>query len=189
LISSKNKILIAGIQRGDSQVFEELFHEFYSALCDYSKLIVNRSDVAEDIVQELFFKIWNKKENLNISTSLKAYLYRSVYNNAIEYLRTEKLEKMYKEYNFREIHSEGNLQSDSDQLALVNKAIEELPDKCKDVFKLRKFEKLSHAEIAQKLDISVKTVETHIHRATVTLKDKLKNLYIIELIYILMNIL
>lgn len=188
MTSVKDIERIKKIQKGDSSAFESLYHEFYAALCAYSKLVVNRSDVAEDIVQELFFKIWNKKENLNITTSLKAYLYRSVYNNSIDYLRSEKLQNIYKDYNLGELDLNPNVQPDTDMIEIINKAIDELPDKSKEVFKMRKFDKMSHKEIGEKLNISHKTVETHIHRATTTLKEKLKNLYIAKLILIFLHI-
>jgi len=83
----KEKEIISEIKKGNRQVFESLFREYYSALCAYSKLVVKRNDIAEDIVQELFYKIWNKKNSLNITTSLKSYIYRSVYNNSIDYIQ------------------------------------------------------------------------------------------------------
>jgi RNA polymerase sigma-70 factor (ECF subfamily) len=176
----EEKILVTGIQEQDQIVFKRLFHEYYSALCSYSKLIVKRNDIAEDIVQELFFKIWNKGREFSISTSLKSYLYKATYNNSLEYLRTLKNEILYKEYNLITLKNTDNSQPDSDMIAAIYKAIDELPDKCGEVFKLRKFENLSHAEISKKLNISVKTVETHMHRANTTLKEKMKKLHILK---------
>ena len=189
MITSNERILITGIQEGNPQIFEKFFHEFYSSLCAYCKLIVNRNDIAEDIVQELFYRIWNKRENFNISTSLKSYLFRSVYNNSIEYIKSEKLEILYKEYNLRKLQNNDTTIPDSDIIEKINKAIDELPDKCREVYKLRKFDNLSHAEIAKKLNISLKTVETHIRRANIALKEKLKYLSIIKFICIFLNIL
>lgn len=187
MVSSSDKAYITAIQKGDSRVYEKFFCEFYSALCTYSKMVVSRSDVAEDIVQELFCKIWNKKESFNVSTSLKAYLYRSVYNNSIEFLRTEKLENNYKEFNVYDMSIDSNSETKEDLLSALNNAINELPEKRREVFKLRKLEKLSHAEIAERLDISPKTVETHIHRASLELKDKLKNIKLLILFFILLH--
>lgn len=180
----EEKILIAGIQEHNQTVFEKVFRKYYSALCVYSKLVVKRNDIAEDIVQELFYKIWNKGKDFSISTSLKAYLYKATYNNSIEYLRTQKNEILYKEYNLRSIQKSDNAQPDSDMISAIYKAIDDLPDKCGEVFKLRKFENLSHSEISKKLNISVKTVETHMHRANIALKEKMKELHILKLLII-----
>jgi RNA polymerase sigma-70 factor (ECF subfamily) len=180
----EEKILVAGIQNKNQVVFEKLFREYYSALCAYSKLYVKRNDIAEDVVQELFFRIWTKGQEFSISTSLKSYLYKATYNNSIEYLRTLRNEILYKEYNLNTLKNTDNSQPDSDMIAAIYKAIDELPEKCGEVFKLRKFENLSHSEISKKLNISVKTVETHIHRANITLKEKMKKLHIIKLLII-----
>ena len=176
----EEKILINGIQQKNEAVFEKLFKEYYSSLCAYSKLIVKRNDIAEDLVQELFFKIWNKGRDFSISTSLKSYLYKATYNNSIDYLRTLKNELLYKEYNVKVLQNSDNGQPDSDMIAAIYNAIDELPEKCGEVFKLRKFENMSHAEISKKLKISVKTVETHMHRANLALKEKLKKLDILK---------
>ena len=186
--TSDGKILIAGIQERNQVVFEKLFREYYSALCTYSRLFVKRTDIAEDIVQELFFRIWNKGKEFSISTSLKAYLYKATYNNSLEYLRTLKNEILYKEYNLGVLKNTDNSQPDSDMIAAIYKAIDELPEKCGEVFKLRKFENLSHTEISKKLNISIKTVETHMHRANTALKEKIKKLHIIELIILFFNL-
>jgi RNA polymerase sigma-70 factor (ECF subfamily) len=178
----EEKILITGIQERNQVVYEKFFHEYYSALCAYSRFFVKRTDIAEDIVQELFCKIWNKGKEFSISTSLKSYLYKATYNNSIEYLRALKNEILYKEYNLNTLKHTDNSQPDSDMIAAIYKAIDELPEKCGEVFKLRKFENLSHAEISKKLNISIKTVETHMHRANTTLREKMKKLYIIELL-------
>ncbi|MBN1116193.1 MAG: RNA polymerase sigma-70 factor [Bacteroidales bacterium] len=182
--AAEEKILIAGIQHKNEAVFENLFKEYYGALCAYSKLIVKRNDIAEDLVQELFFKIWNKGEDFSISTSLKSYLYKATYNNSIDFLRSLKNEILYKEYNLRALQNSDNNQPDSDLITAIYKAIDELPEKCGEVFKLRKFENMSHAEISKKLNISVKTVETHMHRANLALKEKLKTLSIIKVLII-----
>ena len=182
MTSSEETLIIEGIQKGDPQIFENLFRKFYSALCAYSKLFVKRNDIAEDIVQELFFRIWKKGKGFSISTSLKSYLYKATYNNSLEYLRTLKNEILYKEYNEHVLNNTDNAQPDSDMIEAINKAINELPEKCGEVFKLRKFENMSHAEISKKLNISIKTVETHIHRASIILKEKMKKLTIIEVL-------
>jgi len=184
----KEKEIISEIKKGNRQVFESLFREYYSALCAYSKLVVKRNDIAEDIVQELFYKIWNKKNSLNITTSLKSYIYRSVYNNSIDYIRTEKHEIIYKEYNLHKLKGNKILQPDNDLIEKINKAIDELPEKQREVYKLKKFDNFSYEEIAKKLNISLKTVETHIRRANIALKQKMKNLSIIKILYILINI-
>lgn len=183
------KYILDKLRSGDEQVFEEIFRTYYERLCNYANTILNDMDEAEEMVQNAFITVWEKHESLEIHTSLKSYLYRSVHNSCLNRV---------KHYKVRQIHGEAiKHQADilyddaSEDLVgkelegVINQAIEELPQQCRMVFRLSRFENLSYAEIAEQLNISVKTVENHMVKALKTLREKLKD-YLPVLIWLLM---
>jgi len=153
----------------DISGFEALFQVNYRPLCATAYRIVQDRDVAEDIVQDVFFKLWEKKDTLIISTSLKAYLFQSVINQSINY------NKKYQNSLSREIHfgieTGGDINTISQDMDYketsirVEAAIKALPEACRTVFVLSRYEHYSYKDIARHLDISVKTVENQMTKA------------------------
>lgn len=183
------KYILDKLRSGDEQVFEEIFRTYYERLCNYANTILNDMDEAEEMVQNAFLVVWEKHESLEIHTSLKSYLYRSVHNSCLNRV---------KHYKVRHIHGEAiKHQADilyddaSEDLVgmelelVINQAIDDLPQQCRIVFRMSRFENLSYAEIAEQLNISVKTVENHMVKALKTLREKLKD-YLPVLIWLLM---
>jgi len=178
-INSDKKILLK-IKNGDIASFERLFREYYQNLCNYVFSIIKDMDTSEEIIQDLFFNIWEKHEQLSINSSIKAYLFRSAYNNTISYLRHEAVVNRH----FNEIKANSVIaQPDAFETFKVfelnealNKAINELPKRYKQIFIMNRFEGMKYIEIAEKLSISVKTVEAAISKSLKILRNKLKNL-------------
>lgn len=164
----------------DEQAFEMVFKSHFKALHAYALAIVKDSAEAEEVVQTVFLKLWEKRENLKISTSLKAYLYKAVYHGSINHLKHEKVRMKHSEQqlyiNQQEAASESMAFREEREEELserFKRALSLLPKKCRMVFYLSRFEELKYQEIAQRLDISVKTVEAHMGKALKTLRAQL----------------
>ena len=170
------KILLEGLKEGNEKIFDYIFHYYYSGLVVFAQKYIPDSDVAKDIVQALFVKLWTNREKLVINSSLKSYLFSSVRNRCIDYLRHEatkgKVEKKLIE-RLSEISDERNLLVESELRDKINTAMGKLPPVCREVFYLNRFEGLKPAEIAEKKEISVRTVETHIGKALKILRVEL----------------
>ena len=171
--------IIECLRNSDEQVFETFFRTYYQRLCNYANTILNDMDEAEEMVQNAFMALWEKRASLEIHTSLKSYLYRSVYNSSLNRVKHLKVQQKHTEFykqsatQSHESTTEKLLESELEQMA--RNAVEQLPTQCRTVFKLSRYENLTYAEIAQQLDISVKTVENHMVKALRTLREKLKD--------------
>ena len=153
----------------DLSAYEALFKMHYAPLARAAFRIVNDPDVAEDLVQDIFFKLWEKKDTLNITISLKSYLYQSTINHSLNYLKKVKRSDARESF-FETSRSEESNNSESyvalkETARQVDLAVNSLPDACRTVFILSRYEHLSYREIAQQLEISVKTVENHMVKA------------------------
>lgn len=169
------------IKSGDVSAFRELFDIFHADLCRFAMQYVRDEDIAKEIVQDFFVNFWVKRETININTSISSYLYTSIRNRSLNYLRDNKrFEKLdiNREIadNTCDITEFSGEMDDKDLNKNIMEAIEELPPNCKSVFKLSRDEQLSYKEIAAKLEISVKTVETQMGIAFKKLREKLKPL-------------
>lgn len=170
--------LISQLKKGNEDALNHVYKLYYSELYNYTKALCGDDDLAKDIVQETMIKIWRKGSTLNIQSSLRGYLLKSIYYHFIDTQRriikeTNKLNLLKQEalFEFSEISSE-----DLENLYLaIDLEIENLPTQCKEVFLLGKKEGLKYKEIADKLNISIKTVERHMSIALKKLRKKLNN--------------
>lgn len=162
----------------NANVIETLFHEHYQGLSRYAFSILKDQEEAEDVVQKLFVKLWDKRKDIEIWKDAKSYLYRSTYNASLNELKRIKRHTMYETAD-----KENGFQSDNDSSSKVmseeleiriDKAIQTLPPKCGEVFRMSRFKELSYKEIAEKLDISVKTVENHMGKALKLMREELE---------------
>ena len=176
------------ISAGDELAYEGLFKSHYPELTLYAMRFVQDMENAEAIVQDIFFNLWNKREKLEIKVSLKSYLYRTVKNACLNVLKHQKVEHKYKEHFSRELQidemSPDNWMVESELSDKITGAIEKLPPERKKVFVLSRFEELKYREIAEKLDISIKTVENQMGKALKFLREELKD-YLPLLIFLL----
>lgn len=156
--------------------FDEIYHLYYPRLILFAVKLTGNREESEEIIQDVFVRFWLKEGSLNIKFSIKAYLFRSVHNACLDYLKKEKVQQKNNNTIFSFFHetiefSDPILQEELENA--IHKSIEELPDQCKNVFLLHREKELTYREIAEHLNISVKTVETHIFRAVKSLRKSL----------------
>jgi RNA polymerase sigma-70 factor (family 1) len=147
------------------QVFENLFKVHYEALSNYAFSILRNKDDAEDIVQDVFIKLWKNSPDVIHTPQVKFYLLTAVKNGCISFLRKQAGKKFVQPDNLQLATSEENRDHTIDPAELVGEAISLLPAQCAVVFKMSRFGKLTYGQIAQELGISVKTVENQVGKA------------------------
>lgn len=161
--------IIGRIKKGDVGQFESLFRSSYVSLVRYAKTLIKDHDDAEEIVQDLFYRLWQDKEKIIIESSLNGYLFRSVHNRCLHYIEHKKVvEKHSEEMSFGETESPENpsdLLHYKELQARIAGILERLPEKCGKIFCMSRFEGLKYNEIAEKMRISIKTVESNMGRA------------------------
>ena len=155
--------LMQRLSNDDRKAFEHIFKSYYQDLCRFGVTYVKDMDVAEELVQQIFINIWERRYELSISTSMKSYLFTAVRNKSFNYLKLQ----LPKEYKKVDVDNVGFVESNNkeedivfeDLKVYVANAIDSLPGKCKIIFNLSRNSGLTYKEIAEELDISVKTVE------------------------------
>ncbi|MCF8359491.1 MAG: RNA polymerase sigma-70 factor [Prolixibacteraceae bacterium] len=170
------KKLFQQIKEGNKQSFEKLFRFYYAPLCHFSRKYIADPDECEEIVQGFFLKIWEKRSDLDITVSVKNYLFSSVRNRCLNYIKHQKIRQGYK----TDVLSKNNSQLNPDNYILevdlhnkIREGIDSLPPRRREIFILSREEGLKYREIAEKLGISIKTVETQMGQALKDLRKKL----------------
>lgn len=174
---------------GDITAFEMLFRTYYQPLCQYACSFLQDREEAEEIVQSTFLSLWEKKDTLSIHTAVRPYLYAMVRNASLNVIKHERIRQRYQGEEMaladRSHDSVAQMVSSNELEQRIKVAMDELPEQCRLVFKLSRFEELRYAEIAGQLNISVKTVENHMGRALRLMREKLKDY--LPLIVVMLN--
>ena len=169
--------------------FEIIFREHFGYLTNLAYTVVKDTDVAKDVVQQVFIKFWQNRNEITIRSSVKAYLYRAVVNTGLNYISGNKkfttLEIQKAESVEDEATSYNSEESGDEITKNVQKAINELSPVCREVFQMSRYSDLTNKEIAKELNISVKAVEKHITKALKILREKLKPLMYVEVVLLL----
>jgi RNA polymerase sigma-70 factor, ECF subfamily len=182
----ENADIIKRLKNNDEKAFEELFRKYFTALHNYANFYVGNIQIAEDLVHDVYFKIWESRNKLIIHTSIKSYLYRSVHNTCIQYLRHL---KVVKEHNKNQearldeallmntLFSETVLSKllEKEISELVEDSISKLPAKTRDIYLMSRNKYQKNSEIAKILNVSEKTVEYHMSQALSMLRVGLKD--------------
>lgn len=167
----------APIAAGDRIAFEALFRAHYRPLCAFAMGYLKDMDKAEDLVQDLFFRLWLDREKVQVTTSVKAYLYASVRNRCLNAVKSgAKVRALNEDMDDRVQVEERSEDEHTERIARVQAAIESLPEERRKVFKLSRYDGLKYHEIAERLGISVKTVENQMGSALKTLRIELQDL-------------
>lgn len=165
-----------GIRAGEETAFRTLFDRYAEPLLDFAFGFVGDEFVSEDVVQEVFINVWRNRARLNPELSLKAYLYKSVRNQALKVLRHAKVERRAEGYLQSLYYTTDNPDEEylhAELTVLLDRTIQELPERCRMVFLMSKYDGLSYQEIAHILDISVNTVKTQMVRAFTAIRRNL----------------
>jgi RNA polymerase sigma-70 factor (ECF subfamily) len=170
-------LLIGQLKEGNSNAFKQVFKLYHKDLCNYIQAISGNTKLAEDIAQQTFIKLWDKRENLNLQEGkLKQYIFRIAYNQFLDTKRKKKKEFELLE-NLKHAAYLDLVDTDAslfeEKLKMVEQEIENLPEQCKKVFIMSKKEGLKYQEISDRLHISIKTVEVHMAKALKRLRAQL----------------
>ena len=172
-------ILASRIKIGDKQAFELLFKKHYTTLCSFSNKYLFNPEEAQDVVQDVFLKLWEERDEIDVEGSLKAYLFKVTANSSINKLRRRKVKTKYDEI-LKLVYIENSGLSPHDSFLeqelteYIGIALNKIPPQCRRVFDLSRIEGLKYSEIAEYLKISVKTVESHMSKALAILRTELK---------------
>lgn len=170
--------LINGLKTRNKVVFDFIFHYYYSGLCAFAEKITGSQETAEDIVQDLFVTLWIKNDQITISSSLKNYLFTSVKNRSLDILKHEKTKAKKLKNMASPAELPENLSTlwfaESELNKRVEKCLEKLPPRCREILVLSRLEGLKNQEIADKLGISKRTVELQISNALRSLRCNLE---------------
>ncbi|MDD4191736.1 MAG: RNA polymerase sigma-70 factor [Mangrovibacterium sp.] len=163
----EEKLLIEEIQRGNQAVFESVFHQYYKVLVKFAEHFLLNRDASEDIVQAVFIYLWENSKGIKIEKSLRSYLYQSVKNRCLNYLRSLKIRDKYQMMYFEALLLlyDEDMRADSEMIVEIKKAFRELPEQASDIFRMKYFEEQSIREISNKLSISENTVKVQLFNA------------------------
>lgn len=166
-------------KNGDVKAFEYLFKKYYSKLCHYAHQFVNDLDESEEIVQQVFVNVWQNLATITIETSVQSYLYRAVNNYTLNMVKQKKnRHRIASDLSYHEEKSHTDTTDNllKEELSFrINAAIELLPEQCRLIFQLNRFEGLKYQEIANQLGLSIKTVENQIGKALKLMREELRD--------------
>lgn len=172
-------INLSAIKRIDINNFEQIFRNFYSPLCIYANSFVRNNNVSEEIVQEIFYNLWKKRKTFQLKLSLKSYLYRAVQNNSLLYLQHLKVEDKYIDFVKNDLsvyHSNPEKELEFSELSnIIEDTLNSLSERSATIFQMSRYEGLKYEEIASKLQISIKTVESNISKVLKILRTNILN--------------
>ncbi|MDP4185959.1 MAG: RNA polymerase sigma-70 factor [Bacteroidota bacterium] len=172
------------IKNGDTKAFEYFFRKYHPRLRLFAFRIIDNFDVADDIIQDIFSTLWENRESINEDRNLKSFIFMSLRNQCLNYIKRQKVEKKYIEFaTYQNISQELFLinfleeneieQLKGSMIREVQSIMETLSPQCKKVFELSRFEKLKNKEIAEKLGLNIKTVEKHISNAMKVIRQEM----------------
>lgn len=167
---------IQKIKQGDSSAFEELFHSYYSDLCNFALKFSPDASSAEETVQEMFFKFWEKRNDIQIQSSVRSYLFGSVRNLCLNHIKHSKIKDRHSQYvrHTQNEQDEGAHSIENVELeSKILEAIESMPEERRKIFRLSRFEHKKYREIAHDLGISIKTVEAQMGKALKFMRTEL----------------
>jgi len=172
----------------DETAFEQVFKTYFKRLHAYAFTILKNDVEAEEMVQQVFFKLWERNESLSLSGSVSAYLYRAVHNESLNYIKHQKVRsnhQLHVAYSMKnEVEHPAKKVMAGELEKKIHTALNELPEQCRTIFQMSRFDELKYREIADKLGISVKTVENQMGKALKLLRQKLADFLIFILLFI-----
>ncbi len=182
----KGQIFPDELRAGSKAAFRELFEMYGAQIFNFSLSYLKNESDAEDLLQDVFLKVWEKRKTLDSSQNIKAYIFKIAVNTIYDFIRRKNIENAYTDYvrlNYKaDANDPWHALIFNEMLERLNKLVDQMPGQCRRVFHLSKKKGLTNDEIAQKLNISKRTVENHLYRALALLKKHFKQ----ELIFALL---
>jgi RNA polymerase sigma-70 factor (ECF subfamily) len=183
LVSPHEQMLITRLRESDKTAFTFIFNQYYKDLVRFAYTYTRQPDTAEELVQDVFLKIWENRSKLFIETSLKSFLVRSVQNRSIDWLRQQKVRSSYANMIIELPLLTGNETENyvlhSDLETAFRKALAKLPQQYAEAFSLNRFEALSYSDIAARMGVSVRTIEVRVGKALFLLHNELKDYFLL----------
>ena len=164
------------MRKGDQAAFDTIFRDYYGRLVGFAERMLRQRAIAEELGQDVLLELWKRRETLALEVSLRAYLFQAIRNRALNHLRREKVEKLGEPFAEMDTPTSRNPQAEVMEAeidAAVRDAVSTLPERCRQVFELSRVRGLRYAEIAEAMDISVKTVEVQMGKALKVLREAL----------------
>lgn len=170
--------------KGDRNSFKSIFQEYYQPLCHLSIQYLEDEDEAKGVVQEAFVKLWEIRQNLDPDSNIQNFLFTLVKNSCLNLIKRrqillrhhEKIRRLEMHYQYESLSRIGNDYLEFNELKeKIDLAIRKLPEHCRAVFEMSRFEELKNREIAEKLGVTQKTVEAHLTKALKILRKELKD--------------
>lgn len=182
-LTEKNKkninLLNVSLKKGDTRAYQTIFDMYYMRLFSYVNTYTKNDSNTEDIVQETFIKLWNNRGNINVDSSILAFLHKIAYNIFIDsYRKGKRQQNLLDALSYEATTNSIEVEEDTTnqrKIEIVRRSIEELPPRCQEIFKLSKYEGLRYTEIAETLNISIKTVEAQMGKAFSYIRQQVKN--------------
>lgn len=185
MLESPDNDLFVKVKEDNQSAFEVIFLKYYSGLCSYAATILGDKDSGEEAVQDVFVRLWENRKTMDINSSVKAYLYRTVHNYCLNQIENRKIRELYSQKQSRKIEQDHLLVPFSGEYPIANlilkeledkvqQSINSLPEQCREVFMLIRFGNKSYQETARKLNISLNTVKTQMQRAIVKMRNMLQ---------------
>lgn len=178
---SENDLFVTKLIQGDAKAFECLFKLYYPKLTLFANRFLNDLAAAEEIVSDVFVLLWEQGHEIDFTGTVSSYLFKTVQNRCLNYLKHQKIENLYVGYLQRKqlldevVYAAESSYLEKEMVQQINLALESLPEKCRQIFMMSRFDHLKYKEIAHQLDLSPKTVERQISIALDKLRRLLKH--------------
>lgn len=178
-MTEKESKIIRDLSKGSSAAFEYVFKEYYKPLKNYAVFFVGDQEAAEELVQEAFISLWNQRQRVDEEFNVKAYLFRSIHNQGLNFIRHKRVIKEYVDFEMKTMNREQDTYCEPAPFLrkALDEAINSLPPRTGLVFQMSRINGMKHKEIAEALNITEKTVEVQVRKARTTLKSLLKDYY------------
>lgn len=187
-MNQHDRYILEEIKKGNVSPFQNIFQEYYPMLCNFAERYVLEIEIAEDVVQDIYVRLWENRENLIITAGIKAYLFQSVRNSCINYLKHDKVHKKY-ESHIKHVFSD-NFYSDAleeEEIAFhIHQATQNLPAKCREIFEMSRLDGKSHDEISLEMGITKKTINNQLWKALKLVREYLMENEIIMFLFFIL---